>query len=58
MNNKNKKMAEIRKRYFYYHKLTRYQYNNLLSFRIIWVINDRRIDEQVKKQKQETQEQF
>lgn len=39
-------MAEIRKRYFYkpFNKL-RKQYNNLISCRLIWVINEKKIEE-------------
>ena len=37
------------------YNLTRYQYNNVLAFRVIWVINDKTIEERVNKRKQEKQ---
>jgi hypothetical protein len=46
-------MIKIRDRYFYYFKKLRHQYNNFLSFRLIWVINSKNEEEKapVKKPK-------
>lgn len=40
---------KIRDRYFYYFKKLRHQYNNFLSFRLIWIINSKTEEENIKK---------
>jgi hypothetical protein len=50
-------MAKIRTRYFYSpFNFTRKQYNNFLSFRVIWVINDKKIEEKINKRNEEQME--